>query len=93
MFDPPDLGFAALARIVADGYGLDGSMTPLRGERDQNTLIRIGDHDEFVLKVASPSEGAAVRDHADLLLDVLDRQFASFELRGGSAGRRLSAEW
>lgn len=58
-FDPPDLPEDDVRRIADDLYGVDGTMTSLRGERSHNTRITTNGGDEFVLRVASASEPAA----------------------------------
>ncbi len=60
-FDPPSLPTDALASIARDRFGIEGSLVPLRGERDQNTLIRSA-RSVYVLKLASPSEDPATVD-------------------------------
>ncbi len=55
-FDPPALSSETLTSVVSEFFGIRGSLTPMRGERDQNVLVTTTDATEFVLKVASPSE-------------------------------------
>jgi len=61
-FDPPSLPPDDLVRITRESFGVAGTAQPLRGERDQNLLIRTGSGAAFVLKVASPSEDPTMVD-------------------------------
>ena len=49
----------ALARGL---YGLDGSIRPLAGERDQNCRLEATDGRRYVLKISNPSESVEVVD-------------------------------
>src|SRR5581483_6788275 len=45
-------------RILRDGFGLDASLTPLAGERDQNfRAAATADGQSFLLKIANPADG------------------------------------
>lgn len=68
-FDPPALDDAAVAAIVREHYGLAGTLSPLRGERDHNTLVTAPDGARYVLKVASPSEPIETTDFQCAALD------------------------
>ena len=61
-FDPPSVSLDVVAGVLADRYGVSGTLQPLQGERDQNTKVTTADGREFVLKIASPSEDPAVAD-------------------------------
>ena len=61
-FDPPRLDRSRLADLLDEHWGLHGTMTPLDGERDQNTHVVSPDGSAYVLKIASPSEDPAVVD-------------------------------
>ena len=55
----PDVSSTDVARILAEYWGLQGSVDPLPGERERNFHVNSKDRGEFVLKVASPLEDAA----------------------------------
>lgn len=61
-FNPPRLADHQLLSVLRDGYGLDASLTPLDGERDQNTLATGADGRCWVLKVSGADEEPAVVD-------------------------------
>lgn len=56
----------ALARRL---FGVDGTVVPLAGERDQNCRLQTADGRQFVVKISNPSEPA----------DVVDFQIAALE--------------
>ena len=75
----PDLHPADALQAVRDRFGLDGSLSPLPGERDQNFLLEVPDGDRFVVKVSSPDESDEILEiEADLMRHVsrLTRGFA-----------------
>ncbi len=55
-FRPPAFSQAKLTAILADKFGIRGSLSPLAGERDQNTRVLAGDGEAYVLKVSGPGE-------------------------------------
>lgn len=55
-FDPPDLDEAEVHRILADCYGVVGTVSALRGERSHNSHVATPEGNEYVLRVASASE-------------------------------------
>lgn len=56
---PPRMAVKALARLALEHWGLQGSLTPLASERDQNHRLD-ADTDSFVLKLANPVEPVAL---------------------------------
>jgi hydroxylysine kinase len=60
-FAPPALEARELARLATTHFGIDGDLTALRGEREQNALIS-SPHGSFVLKVAGASEDLLTLD-------------------------------
>jgi len=60
----------ALARRL---YGIDGSVAPLAGERDQNCLLSASDGRRYVLKISNPSEAVEVVDFQIAALDHIAR--------------------
>jgi Ser/Thr protein kinase RdoA (MazF antagonist) len=61
-FDPPCVPLTVVSDVLAEHYGLDGTLQPLEGERDQNTMVTTDDGRRYVLKIASPSEDPEVAD-------------------------------
>jgi len=70
-FDPPDVPDDEVLQIAHDLYGVTGIATRLRGERSHNTRFTTAGGDEFVLRIASASEPAAMIDcHARALVHI-----------------------
>src|SRR4051812_36372426 len=70
-FDPPDPPEAEVCRIAHELYGLTGTTTRLRGERSHNTCFTTPAGDQFVLRIASASEPAALIEcHAQALVHI-----------------------
>jgi hydroxylysine kinase len=70
-FDPPDLPDDTVKQIAHDLYGITGESIRLRGERSHNTRFSTPDAGQFVLRIASASEPAAVIDcHARALVHI-----------------------
>ena len=70
-FDPPDPPDDDVRRMAHDLYGLTGRTSRLRGERSHNTRVTTADGDEYVLRIASASEPAAMIDcHAQALVHI-----------------------
>lgn len=67
-FDPPELSDADVRRIADDLYGVSGDTLRLRGERSHNTRFTTPDGEQFVLRVASPSEPGAATEFQALAL-------------------------
>lgn len=61
-FTPPAFEPPELLRFLKDHYGINGQLTRLTGERDQNFKVSTRDSGEFVLKVSSPDEDPSVID-------------------------------
>ena len=58
----PDVTTTDAAEILAEHWGIRGTIRPLPGEREWNFHVYTGDASEFVLKIASPLEDAAAID-------------------------------
>jgi hydroxylysine kinase len=69
----PSLGPEAVADLAARAYGIDGAVTPLAGERDQNCRIETADGTRYVLKIGNPSEPVPVVDFQIAALDHVAR--------------------
>src|SRR6185295_11947047 len=59
-FNPPTFPLGQLRECAREHWGLEGELTPLDGERDQNHRITTADGASYVLKVSAggESEGA-----------------------------------
>jgi Ser/Thr protein kinase RdoA (MazF antagonist) len=69
----PSLSLPEVADLVARLYGIDGSVTPLAGERDQNCRIETADGSRYVVKIGNPSEPVPVVDFQIAALDHVAR--------------------
>src|SRR5579875_1537836 len=54
---PPAFTEAAARLILHDGFGLEASLTPLAGERDQNFRAETAGGERFLLKISNPVDG------------------------------------
>lgn len=61
-YDPPRFSHAEAREIARAHYGLEGEVTPLVSERDQNFLLTADDGSRWVLKIANADEDPAVTD-------------------------------
>lgn len=59
---PPAIPLSEIPSLVARLYGIEGTVRPLAGERDQNCCIEQPDGTRYVFKIGNPSESAAVVD-------------------------------
>ena len=76
---PDDVGHLA-CRL----YGIEGAVTPLAGERDQNCRIETADGTRYVVKIGNPSEPVPVVDFQIAALEHIARASAR---RRASCGR------
>ena len=72
-FNPPSIDPAVLTDTVVDFFGIEGELTPLVGERDQNMLVTTTAGERFVLKVAGSLEDPAVTECQTHALQHLER--------------------
>ena len=70
---PPGIDESTLQRLLAEQYGVSGRLTPLLGERDQNTCVDSGAGRRFVLKIAGDAEDPVVTDCQVQVLIYLER--------------------
>ncbi|MDZ7781001.1 MAG: aminotransferase class III-fold pyridoxal phosphate-dependent enzyme [Gemmatimonadota bacterium] len=52
----PEIALQEVLEAVRSRYDLDGTLTPLPGERDQNFLLDTSDGNRYVVKISSPEE-------------------------------------
>jgi hydroxylysine kinase len=64
--------------LVRECYGLEAGAERLTGERDENFKLTVADGAEYVLKIANPSEPAAVTDLASAALLHLEKTDPAF---------------
>ena len=58
---------------VREHYGLDGTLTPLPGDRDRNFLLSTPEGDRFVVKVSTPDERDEILEIEADLMEHLER--------------------
>lgn len=69
----PALGPEEAQTLLRRLYGIEGSIQPLAGERDQNCLVEAADGRRYVLKISNPSEPVEVVDFQIAALDHIAR--------------------
>jgi 4-aminobutyrate aminotransferase-like enzyme/Ser/Thr protein kinase RdoA (MazF antagonist) len=57
---PPVLEPEVARQVLLKSFGVEGSLTPLDGERDQNFRVDAGDGRRFVLKISNPADDRPV---------------------------------
>lgn len=67
----PDLDEAVALDAVREHYGLDGTLTPLPGERDRNFLLEVDSGVRYVVKVSSPDEPQAILEFENRMIERL----------------------
>ena len=71
---PPDVPEQVIAEHLSAHYGLQGELTPLVSERDQNLRLRTAGGDSYVVKIANVAEAERVtRFQVSALLHLEDR--------------------
>ena len=64
----PDLAPDAVLAALREHYGIDGTLTPLPGDRDLNFLVTTVDGTKRVAKVSTPDETDEILEiEADLM--------------------------
>lgn len=58
----PSFDDEAVAALLDDAYGVQGSLSELGGERDQNVRVDATDGESYVLKISNPAEEPAALD-------------------------------
>src|SRR5258708_17102675 len=59
---PAAFDVEAVRRILRDRFGLEASLTPLAGERDQNFRVDAADGRRFLFKISNPADGRPTID-------------------------------
>jgi 4-aminobutyrate aminotransferase-like enzyme/Ser/Thr protein kinase RdoA (MazF antagonist) len=89
---PPAFAPTEVLRVVRDLYGLEGTLSPLDSERDQNFKLVEGSGRSWVVKIANPAESREALDfQAALLRHVaeVDADFPLPHLRPTLSGENL----
>ncbi|WP_397543184.1 phosphotransferase [Roseovarius salis] len=68
-FDPPRFQAPAVADFLSGTYGIDGQLTPLSGERDQNFRLEAESGVAYVVKISGPRETGAAVDFQNRALE------------------------
>ena len=90
-FTPPDLPPASIQARLARSHGLAGTLTRLRGEREQNARLATADGKSYVVKIARTEDAAAVdcQCAALLHLQVIDPGLAVPRVVPAQDGRAI----
>ena len=59
---PPAFPPAAASGILRAAFGIEGSLAPLAGERDQNFRVDAGGGQHFLFKISNPADGPSIVD-------------------------------
>jgi len=91
-FTPPDIPLATIQDCLARGHGLEGTLTRLRGEREQNTRLTTAEGKSYVVKIARSDDAAAVDCQCAALMhiQVIDPGLAVPRIVPAHDGRRVS---
>ncbi len=87
----PRWDYDAVSEVLAAKYGLQGELSPLDGERDQNLLLD-SPEGRFMVKIANPAEAIDVLDMQQAALEHVRRWahgFAVPQPRRSNDGRRV----
>jgi Ser/Thr protein kinase RdoA (MazF antagonist) len=69
----PSLSPLEVRALASELYGIDGSVQPLAGERDQNCRVETADGRRYVLKISNPREQAEIVDFQVAALEHMAR--------------------
>jgi 4-aminobutyrate aminotransferase-like enzyme/Ser/Thr protein kinase RdoA (MazF antagonist) len=70
---PPAFGVAAARRALRDAFGMDGVLTSLAGERDENFRVDAADGGSFLFKISNPADGRAIVEMQTAALAHIER--------------------
>src|SRR5258708_19120258 len=57
---PPALELEVARQVLQDSFGMEASLSPLAGERDQTSRVDAGAGRRFVLKISNPADGRTI---------------------------------
>src|SRR5688500_11250176 len=93
-FNPARFPLGRLADFAREHWGVEGELSPLDGERDQNTQVNTADGASYVLKVSAAGESEGAVDFQVAALRHLERHAPDLPVPrviGSPAGPAL--EW
>jgi 4-aminobutyrate aminotransferase-like enzyme len=64
---------AAASQVLRDGFGIEGSLAPLAGERDQNFRVDAGAGRRFLFKISNPADDHSIVDMQAAALHHIER--------------------
>ncbi len=70
---PPALELEAARQVLRDSFGMEASLTPLAGERDQNFKADTGAGQRFLFKISNPADGPSIVDMQTAALRHIER--------------------
>ena len=70
---PPALELEAARQVLRDSFGMEASLTPLAGERDQNFKADTGAGRRFLFKISNPADGPSIVDMQTAALRHIER--------------------
>ncbi len=70
---PPALELEAVRQVLRDSFGMEASLTPLAGERDQNFKADTGAGRRFLFKISNPADGPSIVDMQTAALHHIER--------------------
>ncbi len=70
---PPALELEAVRQVLRDSFGMEASLTPLAGERDQNFKADTGAGRRFLFKISNPADGPSIVDMQTAALRHIER--------------------
>src|SRR5581483_7705408 len=88
----PVIGVNAASRLLADGWGIEGELSPLPGERDMNFRVTPTSGERVVLKIHNPADGLDVVDFQTAALRHITRVSPDLPV-GGVVATRSNTAW
>ena len=87
----PRFSVAAAAQAARDLFGVQGRLSPLPSERDQNFKISVPDGDGWVLKIANAGESRESLDFQNQVMRYLERHRKYFQKNGPPSPQIVSS--
>src|SRR5260221_8302240 len=70
---PPAVELEAARQILRDSFGMEASLAPLAGERDQNFRVDAAAGRRFLFKISNPADGPSIVDMQTAALHHIER--------------------
>jgi 4-aminobutyrate aminotransferase-like enzyme len=70
---PPAFGEEAARQILRDRFGMESSLTPLAGERDQNFRVDTADGRRFLFKISNPADDRSIMEMQNAALHHIEQ--------------------